>query len=593
MDIKLSTDRNFIKNYVGLSSFQKGESYASHQAIKLGKIKNCVITAVCQGHEFDPYTVQVIFNDQGIEQSYCSCPVGAGGKCKHIAALLLTWHDHPEEFAEWQEIRKHLKDYDSNALLELIDLLEERVEGSADVIHSFQRNLQQLKSPNLAKYLKRIEEAFHVSRLPWYHPDEAAASEIAFALSKVRSDANQMIEAHNFNEAILIYHTLIQHILIYLDEHRDPWGTLGEEMKECAQGLEMALKLLPKGQELRQKALQLLFRIIEEQLYRENNLGAEEAKRVILEHVTPEEREKVLSWVRAIQISKNDEAAESFWLKDFLIDLEKEKLDPEVYLTHYRQTGQIVKLVDSLLNLGRIREAETAAKQPEFVAQAFPLADVFVKYKQDAIAEHLVLEASRQRPTVDGFAWLKDFYRRHNQPDKALAQALHMLHLSPQFSYYQEVEDLAQSVGREKQVREEVISFLKDMNHQVLLVEIYLDEKDLKRAIEVFSVMTSQAVAQDGFQDANQFLLALRLASAARYKHPQDSIKIYQLVVQDLIEERNRDSYRRACDYLKIIRDIYKETHQIKAWQAYMKNFMQTYSRFRVLQDEMHRAGLL
>jgi uncharacterized Zn finger protein len=592
MNTKSSLDKEVIKNYVGLSSFQKGEAYERNRAIKLGKIKNNVITALCQGNEFDPYKVELIFDNQEIKQSYCSCPVGAGGKCKHIAALLLTWVDYPDTFAEWEEIKGHLKEYDSHILLELIDLLEEKVEGSADVIHAFQQNLENLKSPYLAKYLKRIEEAFHVTRLPWYHPDEAAATEVAFALGKIRSDIRQMIENHHFSEVVRIYQSLIQHILSYLDEHQDPWGLLGEEIRECANGLDYALTKIPHDHELRQKVLQLLFNIIEEQMYRENNIGAEEAKRVLLEHVNPVERDKVASWVRALQTAqKKDNGEEYSWIKDFLIDLEKDQLDPEIYLQHYRETNQITKLVDSLLHLGRVKEAVAAAEQQGPITRVLPLTNLFLLYKQDDIAERLVLEAVKQQVNLDLLNWLKDFYLRKNQQEKALEYALNILYISPQFSYYQQVQELAQPLGKWETLREEILSFLKEHNHETFLLEIYLEERDLRQAIEIFNSMTYQTPVT--FKNTNRFLLALRLAAAARHHYPLFAIQVYQEIVQDLIEERNRESYRRACDYMKVIQQIFKENRQGKEWNVYIKNVMQTYSRFKALKDEMQQAGLI
>lgn len=240
MDSRLILDKEWIRDYVGQTSFQKGEIYTANQAIHLGKIKHQVISALCKGHQFDPYKVEAIFSEQGISQSYCSCPVGAGGKCKHIAALLLTWLDHPEKFVEWQEVRNHLKGYDMQTLLELIDLL---------------------------------------------------------------------------------------------------------------------------------------------------------------------------------------------------------------------------------------------------------------------------------------------------------------------------------------------------------------DEKDVAKAIESYHSAAIYAPAT--FKDANKFLLALRLAAAARHKYPLIAIQIYQQAVQDLVEERSRDSYRRACDYLKVIRDIYRETQNHKGWNAYLRTFMQTYNRLKALKDEMQQVGLI
>lgn len=585
-------DKWAIQNYVGLASFQKGEGYAINKAIRQGKLKNHVLTALCQGHEFDPYRVEVIFNSHGIQQSYCSCPVGAGGKCKHVAALLLTWMETPEAFTEWEDLKLDLRKYDAPTLLELIDLLEDKVEGSSEVIHAFRQNLQTVKSPRLARYVRRIDEAFHISEFPWYHPDEGGLSEIAFALDKIRSDADQLLEEGQLEEAVRIDQTLIQQILNHLDDHFDPWGNLTEELKRCVQSLDEALHELDKTSELRQKIFQILFRLIEEQLYRETNVAAEEAKEVVLRHVTSTERDKIVSWIEALQIRRlPSEEQKHLGLEDFLIDLQRDILEPEVYLTHYQQTGQVLKLVDSLLQLGRVKEAKHAAHQKEYTFQTLPLADLFVKHQQDAIAEKLVVDFSKDHPDLHALRWLKEFYQKRGNLEKALEQAKQILYLSPRFNYYQDVQDLAQKLNQWPAVRQEVIEHFKQIEDELLLVEIYLDEKELDRAVEAFEQISR--LSYYSFKETHYALLALRLADIARSKYPRFSLKIYQDMVEDLIEERSRDSYRRACDHLKTIKSIYEDVHQLEEWELFLRTLLQTYRRLKALKDEIYRADLL
>ena len=585
-------DRVAIQNYVGLSSFQKGEEYAINQTIRQGKLKNNVLTALCQGREFDPYRVQVIFNSEGIQQSYCACPVGAGGKCKHIAALLLTWLKHPDMFTEWTDLKANLQNYDVTTLLELIDLLDDKVENSSEVIRAFNQHLHHVRSPRLARYARRIDEAFHISEFPWYHPDEGGLTEIAFSLDKIRSDADQLLQQGQFEEAIRIDQSLIQQILNHLDDHLDPWGNLSEELKRCVYSLNEALVHLENRDDLRLKIFQMLFRLIEEQVYREGNIGAEEAKQVILQHIRPVEREKIVSWIEAIQIRHLPaEEQRQLGLEDFLIDLQKDLLEPEIYLTHYRETGQVLKLVDSLLALGRIKEAKHAAQQKEFIFQTLPLANLFVKHQQDDIAEKLVIDFSKDHPDLQALRWLKDYYQQRGHLEAALNAAKQILYLSPQFTYYQTVQNLAQKLNQWPVIRQEIIQHFKELHDELLLVEIYLDEKAIDEAIETFEKISH--LSYYSFRDTYYTLLALRLAAMARSTHPQFSLKIYQDVVESLIEERNRESYRRACDHLQTIQSIFEDLQQKEEWETYLRSLLQTYRRLSALKDEISLADLI
>jgi hypothetical protein len=593
MSEPIQLTRDAIRNYVGLSSFQKGETYFLNGAIQKGKIKGRVISALCQGHEFDPYKVSAILGDSGIKQSFCACPVGSGGKCKHVCALLLTWLENPEAFAEWQKLKDSLDHYDKTALLEFLDLVEEHVEGFANLVHAFDQNLETFQSPNLAKYFRRIEEAFNLARVPWYH-DEEGSAEIAFALGRIRSDVGHLLQQGHVSEAIQVYRAIIQSILNYLEEKRDPWGNLHAEIKSCIQEMEKGLSGV-KDLDTRQKILKALFSIIEEQSYREDDIGADTAKEVIVEHATSAEKSKIASWVRPLmkqEAKDKEEDSAPTWMEDFLIDLEKDQLPPEVYLDHYRKTGQIIKLVNSLLDLGRVKEAERVAQQKESRHYILALADSFVKHRQEEITEHLVAKTVQKESDVRLHQWLKDFYKKRDEPEKALEQALHLLYLVPQFSHYQAVQELAEITGKWKELHPKVLQKIGKLDNKLLLVEIYLDEKELGRAIEIFNSFS--AFSPEGLaQSTNRELLAFRLAIAARHKYPHFTIKVYEEAVERLIDERNREGYQRACHYLKEIRDIYQEIGQSKAWDSYLKSILQTYNRFRALKEEMQRARLI
>ncbi len=588
----LSLDQVGIQNYVGLSSFQKGKEYVLNQAIRQGKLKNHVLTALCQGHEFDPYRVEVILNSEGIQQSYCSCPIGIEGKCKHVAALLLTWVDSPDTFVDWENLKGNLQDYDASTLLELIDLLDDKIETSSDIIRAFSRSLKAVKSPRLARYERRIDEAFHISEFPWYHPDEGGLTEIVFALDKIRSDADLLLKEGQIEEAICIDQSLIQQILNHLDDHLDPWENLSEELKRCVQSLSQALQHLDKREDLRLKVFQILFRLIEEQVYREVNVGSEEAKEVILQHVRPTERDKIVAWIEAIQMHQlSAEEQKYLGLEDFLIDLQKDILEPDVYLTYYRETGQVLKLVDSLLALGKVKEAMHAAKQKEWTFQTLPLANLFVKHHQEAIAEKLVLDFFQDHPGLQVLHWLKDFYQQRGNFEAALDAAKQILYLSPQFSYYQVVQNLGQKLKQWPALRQEIIQHFKDIPDELLQVEIYLDEKSIKEAIDAFKSISH--LSYYSFKDMPYALLALRLAEMARSKYPRFSLQVYQDVVDHHIEERNRESYRRACEHLKTIQLIFADLQKMEEWEVYLKSLMQTYRRLKALKDEIYQAGLI
>jgi len=109
-----------IPKRVGERSFERGRRYFQGGAIRNARRQGPTLKAYCEGSRPEPYRVQVTFGSKGIEEADCSCPVGAGGHCKHVAALLLTWLHRPEEFREVEELDKALERRSKAELIALI-----------------------------------------------------------------------------------------------------------------------------------------------------------------------------------------------------------------------------------------------------------------------------------------------------------------------------------------------------------------------------------------------------------------------------------------------------------------------------------------
>ncbi len=74
-------------------SFQRGQRYFLAGHIFNPRRDGPLLRARCLGSRPSPYAVQVSLGQAGIVVADCSCPVGHGGHCKHVVALLLAWVD--------------------------------------------------------------------------------------------------------------------------------------------------------------------------------------------------------------------------------------------------------------------------------------------------------------------------------------------------------------------------------------------------------------------------------------------------------------------------------------------------------------------
>jgi superfamily II DNA or RNA helicase len=74
-----------IERHVGQTSFENGRSYfMSGRVMRFGR-SGMILKGLVLGSQPHPYETMVWLNPEGIEESTCSCPVGAA--CKHVAAV--------------------------------------------------------------------------------------------------------------------------------------------------------------------------------------------------------------------------------------------------------------------------------------------------------------------------------------------------------------------------------------------------------------------------------------------------------------------------------------------------------------------------
>ncbi|MCK4470556.1 MAG: SWIM zinc finger domain-containing protein, partial [Anaerolineae bacterium] len=80
-----------VRRWTDERSFGRGRGYFRGGYILNPRRQGDTLKARCQGSRPQPYRVEITLGPDGIASGTCSCPVGAGGHCKHGVALLLTW----------------------------------------------------------------------------------------------------------------------------------------------------------------------------------------------------------------------------------------------------------------------------------------------------------------------------------------------------------------------------------------------------------------------------------------------------------------------------------------------------------------------
>ncbi len=109
-----------ICRWVDEASFERGERYFRDGMIVHARHSGGLLKADSHGSSGNLYRVQATVEKGKIIAADCSCPVGDGGRCKHIAALLLTWLNQPDAFREVEKTNTALERRSKEELIALV-----------------------------------------------------------------------------------------------------------------------------------------------------------------------------------------------------------------------------------------------------------------------------------------------------------------------------------------------------------------------------------------------------------------------------------------------------------------------------------------
>ncbi len=110
-----------ICRWVGELPLRRGRIYYKQGRLVYLFRDGDTLRAAVRGNAAEPYRVWVRLVDGQIAAAQCTCPVGAGGHCKHTAAVLLAWLHSPENFRPMPNAAEMLKSASAEELIALIE----------------------------------------------------------------------------------------------------------------------------------------------------------------------------------------------------------------------------------------------------------------------------------------------------------------------------------------------------------------------------------------------------------------------------------------------------------------------------------------
>lgn len=336
-----------IERWVGHAAFEEGVAYAAQDTMANVSYSGMTVQAECLGPRPHIYQMEVVLDEEGIFQSRCSCP--AGGTCKHVAALLLTCLDDPDLFGGASQPTSDLLQRSKEELIALIDQMVGHAPELAslfDLPPNTYDSTQPIQPEKIRQQISLIMSNYDGVNINTY-------SWVAKQLAPLLSMGNEYAKAGDWPNAATVYEIITRGVL---DEKRyfiDDENELGRTIMHCIMGLSKCLNATQESTQ-REKIQRALFDI-----YRWEVINGIEIRpkpsTLLLTHCTTAEKERVSAWIRAA--IENTKGWRRYHLGGFLLKL-SEPLSDESYLRICRQSGRCHDLVNRLLDLGRVAEAE-------------------------------------------------------------------------------------------------------------------------------------------------------------------------------------------------------------------------------------------
>ena len=567
--------------WVGPQGFQLGRSHFEDGAILDPRLQGNTLKALCQDTMFLCYTLWVVYSAEGIEEGHCSCPAGGGGRCEHIGALLHVWLDNPRAFRAVEELDTNLERRSRSELIGLVKKflqVDPELEFLLDMVLPAGDHDRALANPEI--YRRQVSHAFSRGGDDWH-----AGRRIAADLGMVVNIGNEFLDILDHVSAGIVYRAVLQgiweHYETISDEGRYLWGV----MARCIEGLEDCLAAEDSDVAVRAKCLQDLFGTYRFDVGQGGSDFGEVAKDIMLGYATSEEKNAIAGWVRTAMSEgegSRDKPGRQLY-GAFLLELEADHLDDEVFLEICRESGRLIDLVDRLLTLERLDEALAEADRAGD-AGLWSLMDKFREHDCTRELEPLVAKRIEATGDLRLMEWLRDRYKKRGELAGALALAQRLLKQRPDLAGYRYVRDLSRRLGVWQEVRSELLAEWATARAYGLLTDAYLDEGETGLALKL--VRQHEQVFPFGSDRL------IRVAQAAAETHPQASVEIYREQVEKLIEARRRDLYQQACVYLTRMRDLHRQMSRDPEWNDFMAEFRERHQRLSALQDELDNAGL-
>lgn len=574
---------NDIRSLATTQSWTRGEDYYYTNRVENVVWRDGLLTAEVEGSEYEPYIVQIRFDEGEIRSTDCTCPYDWGGDCKHIIAALLYLCRRRDDIAQRPAIADLITDLNRDQMAEIIlDLsivhpaIIDEIERSLPVVVSSEITssapaLHEVDTNLLRRQIKAELRTSIKSGYDFWGEEAFYDSDLGAALEPAIEQARACLERGEARQALAILEAAThawEGGIDSLDEYvRDSFEDVANEFTIDLGEIwaEAVLTADLNKEELQQ--WQVLLDELAETIYGGSSL---EIAVTAAEHgwTYP----PLVAAMQGAIIEKGAWKDEAPFYADELARIrlrilaQQEKY--QEYLNLAQAEGQFMLYLHMLVKQGQsdqaIAEAMQYLKTPENIhALARTLVDSNEIEKAFQLARHgLDLEESRGKAGLA--AWLRDQAEKHQQPDLALKAARRALAENVTLENYQAFQRI--SGERWKALREEALQVTaggKSADHKA---DIYLYEKLYEQAIAVVD-------------QATWFLDIDKVIEAVKVDYPEWAFRQCRKRAEAIMDAGQAKNYRVAAEWLRRGRDILQSAGENDMWEAYLTQVMDKHQR--------------
>ncbi|KAB2902703.1 MAG: hypothetical protein F9K27_15835 [Anaerolineae bacterium] len=350
-----------IRERANEQSFSRGQGYYRSGMILNTIKRGNILEGFCEGSEAVPYHIQVMCSDKGIDFATCTCPYSFEGDCKHIVALLLTFLNEPEKFAEKLPLEQSLQERSRE---ELVALMIKMIEKYPDL-----QNLVDRPVPGKRQIEVDVDSFRREMDYALRHYGGWGDTTAAHTIWSIADTGGEFAEQGDLHNASRIYRVIVEEFLKTHDYPADDEGEFADAYNNALEGLAGCLDDTAFADDAAERQM-VLRALLDSYIWDMDEGGygiAEGVPELLLRYVRPEDISDLRRRVEIAQKRKSQSSYPEWGVRAYaslLMQLDElDETNPEETLQRLREQELFGLVFDKLLSLHRIDEAISIVEQ--------------------------------------------------------------------------------------------------------------------------------------------------------------------------------------------------------------------------------------